>query len=56
MVIIGKTDQLEHMYKEKFRFFARNLDSSSHTSVILLLATWGLGLHLTLPMKDEMGK
>ncbi len=50
MVVIGKTDQFEHMYKEKFRAFAAQF--GQFVSYERDIATRDLGLHLTKPSKS----
>ena len=50
MVIVGKTDQFEHLYKEKFRNFAAQF--GHFVEYERDVATRDLGLHLTEPMQS----
>jgi hypothetical protein len=49
MVVVGKTDQFEHLYKEKFRSFAAQF--GQFVSYERDIATRDIGLHLTKPLK-----
>lgn len=54
MVVIGKTDQFEHIYKEKFRAFAAQFGQFVYYDRDI--ATRDLGLHLTQPLKTGGAK
>lgn len=51
MVITGKTDQLEHMYQEKFRFFVAQL--GQFVTYERDIATCDLGLGAPFDSPDE---
>jgi hypothetical protein len=51
MVIIGRTDEFEHRYTEKFRNFAAQF--GHFVAYERDVATRDIGLHLTEPMPPE---
>lgn len=54
MVIVGKTDQFEHLYMEKFRGFAAHF--GQFVEYKRDIATRDIGLHLTQPLKSGAAK
>lgn len=54
MVIVGKTDQFEHLYMQKFRSFAAKL--GHFVEYERDIATRDIGLHLTEPLPSGAAK
>jgi hypothetical protein len=54
MVVVGKTDQFEHLYMQKFRGFAARF--GHFVAYERDIATRDIGLHLTEPLKSGGAK